>query len=67
VDGRQASLCVEVPLGAPGNPLSDGALEEKFFSLAERVMSRHQAEELLEQLWRVEELESVCLLDRWLT
>jgi hypothetical protein len=59
VDGRQASLCVDPPLGAPGNPLSDAALEEKFFSLALRVMPRGQAAELLEQLWRVEELESV--------
>lgn len=67
VDGRQASLCVEVPLGAPGNPLSDEALEEKFFSLAGRVMARQQVEELLGQLWRVDELESVATLDRWLT
>ncbi|MGY2341846.1 MmgE/PrpD family protein [Pseudomonas sp. SDO5532_S415] len=67
VDGRQASLCVEVPLGAPGNPLSEGALEDKFFSLAERVMSRGQAEALLGQLWRLEELESVGVLERWLT
>lgn len=67
VDGRQASLCVEVPLGAPGNPLSDVALEEKFFSLAMRVMTKRQAEELLGQLWRLEELESVRTLDRWLT
>ncbi|MFJ2682932.1 MmgE/PrpD family protein [Pseudomonas sp. NPDC087342] len=67
VEGRQASLCVEVPLGAPGNPLSDAALEEKFFSLAGRVLPRRQAEELLEQLWQVEELESVATLDRWLT
>ncbi|KPU61183.1 mmgE/PrpD family protein [Pseudomonas fluorescens] len=66
VDGRQASLCVEVPLGAPGNPLSDVALEEKFFSLAMRVMSRERVEELLGQLWRIEELESVRSLDRWL-
>lgn len=67
VDGRQASLCVEVPLGAPGNPLSDAALEEKFFSLAGRVLARGKAEELLAQLWQVEELESVAMLDRWLT
>ncbi|MGY2190068.1 MmgE/PrpD family protein [Pseudomonas sp. SDO5591_S426] len=59
VDGRQASLCVEVPLGAPGNPLSDAALEEKFFSLAERVIPERQAEELLGQLWRLEESESI--------
>ena len=66
VDGRQASLCVEVPLGAPGNPLSDAALEEKFFSLAIRVLARERVEELLGQLWRIEELESVRTLDRWL-
>lgn len=67
VDGRLASLCVEVPLGAPGNPLSDGALEEKFFNLAGRVIPLQQAKELLEQLWRLEELESVRALDRWLS
>ncbi|MDR8367817.1 MmgE/PrpD family protein [Pseudomonas sp. JL3] len=66
VDGRQASLCVEVPLGAPGNPLSDGALEEKFFSLAGRVMPRQQASQLLEQLWRLESLSSVESLEQWL-
>lgn len=66
VDGRQASLCVEVPLGAPGNPLSEAALEYKFFSLALRVMPRRQAEQLLGQLWRIEEMESVRTLDRWL-
>ncbi|WP_218575879.1 MmgE/PrpD family protein [Pseudomonas sp. ANT_H12B] len=55
VDGRQASLCVDVPLGAPGNPLSDVALEEKFFSLAGRVMPQLQAQELLGQLCRLEE------------
>ena len=62
LDGRQASLCVDPPLGAPGNPLSDEALEEKFFSLAVRVMPRLQAEELLGQLWRLETLESVVCL-----
>lgn len=67
VDGRQASLCVDPPLGAPGNPLSDAALEQKFFSLAVRVMRRLQAEELAGHLWRLEQLESVAVLDRWLS
>ncbi|WP_322843509.1 MmgE/PrpD family protein [Pseudomonas sp. B33.4] len=66
LDGRTASLCVEVPLGAPGNPLSDGVLEEKFFSLALRVVSRQRAEGLLEDLQGLERLESVGDLDRWL-
>ncbi|WP_123581666.1 MmgE/PrpD family protein [Pseudomonas brassicacearum] len=58
-DGRTASLCVEVPLGAPGNPLSDAALEEKFLSLATRVLPVEQATGLLERLWQLEKLESV--------
>ncbi|MFJ4193851.1 MmgE/PrpD family protein [Pseudomonas sp. NPDC089534] len=67
VDGREASLCVEVPLGAPGNPLSDAALEEKFFSLALRVLPQDRAEGLLERLRNLESLESVSGLERWLT
>lgn len=66
VDGRQAQLCVDPPLGAPANPLSDAALEQKFFSLATRVMPQGQAEALLGQVARLETLESVGLLERWL-
>ncbi|VVQ17400.1 hypothetical protein PS934_04506 [Pseudomonas fluorescens] len=66
VDGRQASLCVEVPLGAPGNPLSDELLAEKFFSLATRVMPREQAQALFDQLCRLDALESVRSLDQWM-
>lgn len=65
-DGRTASLCIEVPLGAPGNPLSDAALEEKFLSLATRVLPEEQATGLLERLWQLEKLESVWELDQWL-
>ncbi len=66
VDGRQASLCVDVPLGAPGNPLGDGVLEEKFLDLATRVMPPAQAAGLMEQLRCIEQLESVRTLERWL-
>lgn len=66
VDGRQAQLCVDPPLGAPANPLSDAALEQKFFSLATRVMPLGQAEALAEQLHRLETLDSVALLEQWL-
>ncbi|MNN67176.1 MmgE/PrpD family protein [compost metagenome] len=66
-DGRQANLCVEVALGAPGNPLSVTALEEKFFSLATRAIPQRQAEELLGQLWRMESLDSARMLGQWLT
>lgn len=66
-DGRQASLCVDIPLGAPGNPLSDEALEEKFFSLAGRALAPQHVQALLAQLRQVETLESVAALDRGLT
>lgn len=66
-DGRQASLCVEVPLGAPGNPLSEAALEEKFFSLALRVISPVKAEPLLAQLRQLQTLDSVRDLEHLLT
>ncbi|OLF54239.1 MmgE/PrpD family protein [Pseudomonas chlororaphis] len=65
-DGRQASLCVEVPLGAPGNPLSDRALQQKFLSLATRALPAERAEALLQQVWRLAQMESVAALDRWL-
>lgn len=66
VDGRQAGLCVEVPLGAPGNPLADEALDEKFLSLTTRVMPQERAAELLKQLRGMEDLESIRTLERWL-
>ncbi|MDO7895997.1 MmgE/PrpD family protein [Pseudomonas citrulli] len=66
LDGRQASLCVDVPLGAPGNPLSDEALEEKFLSLAARTIAPRQAQALLAQVQRLETLESVAALERCL-
>lgn len=66
LDGRQASISVDLPLGSPGNPLSDAALHEKFFSLAVQVMPKEQAEELLEQLLKLEGLESVRAIERWL-
>jgi len=66
VEGRQASLCVDVPSGAPGNPLADVALEEKFLDLATRVMPPEQAAGLMEQLQCIEEMESVRTLERWL-
>jgi 2-methylcitrate dehydratase PrpD len=56
-----------VPLGAPGNPLSEAALEEKFFSLALRVISPLKAEPLLAQLRQLQTLDSVRDLEHLLT
>jgi 2-methylcitrate dehydratase PrpD len=58
-DGRQASLCVEVALGAPGNPISDEALLEKFYNLAARVLDQTAVSELADLLLRLDELSTV--------
>ncbi|KFD11944.1 immune-responsive protein 1, partial [Rahnella aquatilis CIP 78.65 = ATCC 33071] len=46
--GASQTVRVDVALGAPGNPVSDEQLKEKFVSLATRVISVAAAE----QMWR---------------
>jgi len=55
-DGREASLCVELALGAPGNPISDVALLDKFYSLAVRVLPLPKATHLANLLLSLEDL-----------
>lgn len=45
-DGAQHALAIDVPLGSPGNPLTQDALERKFHSMADRVLGRAAAEAL---------------------
>lgn len=58
-DGRESSLCVEVALGAPSNPLSDEALLEKYTNLSNRVLEPAQAKELSDICMTLERLTSV--------
>lgn len=58
-DGRESSLCVEVALGAPSNPLSDEALLEKYSNLSNRVLEPAQAKELSDICMTLEHLPSV--------
>lgn len=58
-DGRKATICVEVALGAPGNPMTDVALLEKFSSLANRVLDQAAVSELAQLLLSLEELPTV--------
>lgn len=57
-DGREASLCVEVALGAPGNPISDEALLDKFYGLANRVLPPARVAELARLLLTLEDVSS---------
>jgi 2-methylcitrate dehydratase len=47
------------PKGSPMNPMSDEELVAKYYSMAERVLSRPQSDQLLDTLWRLDTLQDV--------
>ncbi len=55
-DGTTHSVTTEHALGTPGNPLSDGQLEDKFRALAGEVLPREKVDLLVELLWSMEKL-----------
>ena len=58
-DGRSITESVEHATGAPDNPMSDAHLENKFRTLARRVLSQSQADELLAALWALDSADDV--------
>ena len=58
-DGRSITESVEHATGAPENPMSDAHLENKFRTLARRVLSQPQADELLAALWALDAADDV--------
>ena len=58
-DGRSITESVEHATGAPANPMSDAHLESKFRTLARRVLSQSQADELLAALWALDTADDV--------
>ncbi len=58
-DGRSITESVEHATGAPENPMSDTHLENKFRTLARRVLSQSQADELLAALWALDTADDV--------
>ena len=58
-DGRSITESVEHATGAPDNPMSDTHLESKFRTLARRVLSQPQADELLAALWALDSADDV--------
>jgi 2-methylcitrate dehydratase len=59
VDGRREQIRVEYHRGHPRNPMSDAEIEEKFYSLADPVLTRARSARLLAQLWKLDELNDV--------
>lgn len=58
-DGREITKSIVHATGAPENPLSDERLERKFRTLAHRVLSESQTEELLSALWSLDSADDV--------
>jgi 2-methylcitrate dehydratase PrpD len=52
--GRREEWLQPTRIGDPEAPLSDRALEEKYFELAAPVIGEKKARETLERLWRLE-------------
>jgi 2-methylcitrate dehydratase PrpD len=56
VDGKSHTFKVTYPKGHPKRPLSDHELEEKFTSLAARVLPKRRIRRLLDRLWKLDSL-----------
>jgi 2-methylcitrate dehydratase PrpD len=52
--GRREEWLQPTRIGDPDAPLSDRALEEKYFELATPVIGEAKAREVLARLWRLE-------------
>ncbi len=57
--GRSFARAVDEPLGAPRNPLDDGALGDKYLGLAGPVLGAERARATLALLWRLDELDTL--------
>ncbi|MSQ87688.1 MAG: MmgE/PrpD family protein [Betaproteobacteria bacterium] len=58
-DGRQEEFLQPTRVGDPDAPLSDAQLEEKYLELAVPVIGQGRAEELLQRLWKLEQLKEI--------
>ena len=63
-DGRVLTRTTEHNKGTPGNPMSDDELSAKFSELASAVLGADRSRQILEQLWRFDELSDVADLVR---
>lgn len=57
--GEQLIIHRTNPKGHPANPLSDAEIEEKFLHQTRDLLTGMQARDLLDRLWRLEELQNI--------
>lgn len=63
-DGRKLERLVLHPLGSLERPMSDKDLEMKFFGLTEGILPPSQADQVIQNCWRVEQLADAGLIGR---
>jgi 2-methylcitrate dehydratase len=61
-DGHCIRRRTDFPKGHASNPLTDAELEAKFWSLSERCLPQHEARQLLDTLWSLDELDDIAML-----
>lgn len=61
-DGRELHKYIEHAIGSLEVPMSDEQLEAKFTDLAKGVLPDEQARRLIDQCWKVEQLDSVATI-----
>jgi 2-methylcitrate dehydratase PrpD len=63
-DGRSFSRHIQDVIGSLKKPMSDQALETKFFSLADGILPNAQARRLLDQCWTIDKAPDAGMLAR---
>ncbi len=63
-DGRTLTHTTDHNKGTPGNPMSDDELSAKFTDLASTVLGSARSSQILDQLWRIDELNDITDLVR---
>jgi 2-methylcitrate dehydratase len=60
--GKRYRLKVDYPKGHPLNPMTDQEIEEKFSSMAERLMSPSQTKAVFDVVWALENVDDIGAL-----
>lgn len=58
-DGKEYVKQITYPLGHAGNPMNDEQIEQKFRTLALRVMDAKAVDEILDELWSIDTCEDI--------
>jgi 2-methylcitrate dehydratase len=61
-EGKAYTKQKDLPLGHPGNPMSDREVEAKFRSLVGRRLGRTRTERLIHSVWQLERLTDIGTL-----